>query len=156
MSLEEIESALKNAIAHGYSLEQAVQSFISAGYSQKDVQEAAHLLTLGTTTLTQASSQPVPQFPQNLPSASVISSLSIPASPTLSTPSQEVARSPLSLQPAPLPNQPLPQQLPQPLPPQKTVGRRITVILITAFVVLLAILILTIIFGNQLLKFFFS
>ncbi len=42
---EEIVAGLKNAMARGTSLEQAVQSFINAGYNSSEVSEAANFLS---------------------------------------------------------------------------------------------------------------
>jgi len=44
---EEIYGGLKNAVEKGYSLDAAMKSFISAGYSPKEVQEAAQELSPG-------------------------------------------------------------------------------------------------------------
>ena len=41
MPKEEIIAGLKQAIERGYNLEQAKQSFINAGYSREEVEEAA-------------------------------------------------------------------------------------------------------------------
>ena len=41
MAREDIIAGLRNALERGFSLEQAVQSFINAGYYPMDVQEAA-------------------------------------------------------------------------------------------------------------------
>ena len=40
---EEIVAGLRNAMERGYSLEQAIQSFINAGYNPLDVREAANV-----------------------------------------------------------------------------------------------------------------
>ena len=42
---------LRNAIERGYSLEQAAKSFVSAGYSEIEVQEAIRILTSGSGSL---------------------------------------------------------------------------------------------------------
>ena len=47
MTKEEIAGGLKNAMERGYSLEQAVQSFINSGYNPDEVREAANLITQG-------------------------------------------------------------------------------------------------------------
>ena len=65
MSDNEILGGLRNALENGTSLERAVQSFISAGYNVKLVQEAANELSSGVTNITNP--QPIknstPQFP---------------------------------------------------------------------------------------------
>ena len=44
---EEILSGIKSAKARGYSVEQAAQSFINAGYNPAEVQEAASFVSKG-------------------------------------------------------------------------------------------------------------
>jgi FtsZ-interacting cell division protein ZipA len=50
MVREDIVYGLKNAMARGQSLEQSVRSFISAGYTLEEVQEAAQSLNMGVVT----------------------------------------------------------------------------------------------------------
>ena len=49
---EEILAGIKNAIERGYSLEQAVQSFINAGYNAMEVRNIAETFSTGASTLT--------------------------------------------------------------------------------------------------------
>ncbi len=51
---DEIQAGLKNALERGSSLEEAVQSFISAGYNPVEVKDAASTLAPGTLPITQA------------------------------------------------------------------------------------------------------
>ena len=48
MVREDIVAGLKNAVGKGESLETAKQSFISAGYSKADVEEASSLIQSGS------------------------------------------------------------------------------------------------------------
>jgi len=48
MMREDILTGLKNAIERGYSIKQAKQSFINAGYNVKEVEEAADSISRGT------------------------------------------------------------------------------------------------------------
>jgi hypothetical protein len=48
---EEIVGGLKNALAHGSSLEEAMQTFANAGYNPSEIKEAARGLSEGATTL---------------------------------------------------------------------------------------------------------
>ena len=48
---DEIISGLKNALERGSSMEEAVQSFLNAGYSPASVREAAQLLSTGASTI---------------------------------------------------------------------------------------------------------
>lgn len=44
---EEIAAGIRNAMERGYSMEEAVNSFIRAGYNPAEVQEASQLITSG-------------------------------------------------------------------------------------------------------------
>lgn len=83
---EELVSGLKNAIQHGSSLEDSVNSFIGAGYPPAEVKEAAQSLTNGTLSLLQQESQssPISQSVQPLPQV-----VSTPANQTQVQPPQE-------------------------------------------------------------------
>ncbi len=48
---DELVSGLKNAIERGSSLEQAIQSFLNAGYSPTDVSDAARFVSSGATSI---------------------------------------------------------------------------------------------------------
>jgi len=61
MAREEILEGLKNALERGERLESAVQSFISAGYSAQEVQEAARALNAGVISSMPATYAPLPQ-----------------------------------------------------------------------------------------------
>ena len=52
MVREDIIGGLKNAFARGEKLENAIRSFINAGYSEKDVREAAKQFQEGAISLT--------------------------------------------------------------------------------------------------------
>ncbi len=62
----DIYGGLKNAVDHGYTLDQAVASFINSGYSAEEVNEAARTLNAGATYNLRPSSNPqsIPQTPQ--------------------------------------------------------------------------------------------
>ncbi len=45
--IEEIAAGIKNALDHGSTLEEASQSFITAGYNKNEVQEAVKLISKG-------------------------------------------------------------------------------------------------------------
>ena len=51
---DEIISGLRNAMNHGSSLEQAVRSFINAGYNSQEVQESARIISSGVSGLVYA------------------------------------------------------------------------------------------------------
>lgn len=60
---DEIIEGLKNALEHGSTLDEAVNSFVAAGYSPIEVKEAAQALTSGALAMT-ISAQPLPQTVQ--------------------------------------------------------------------------------------------
>ncbi len=55
---EDIVAGLRNALERGASLEQAVQSFINAGYNPAEVQEAMRGLSFGATTMINPEAEP--------------------------------------------------------------------------------------------------
>lgn len=57
---DEIASGLRNAMEHNASLDEAVQSFINAGYNPVEVKEAAKSMAEGATTLLHSDSIPLP------------------------------------------------------------------------------------------------
>lgn len=68
---EDLVGGLKNALERGVSLEAAIQSFITAGYKDTDVREAARDLDTGSVYMEQAAkpvasplSRPLPVMPQ--------------------------------------------------------------------------------------------
>lgn len=71
---EDLVGGLKNALERGVALEAAIRSFVSAGYKEADVREAARDLDTGSVYLEQAASSPtspttraLPVIPQALP-----------------------------------------------------------------------------------------
>lgn len=60
---EEILGGLRNALERGSSFEQAVQSFINAGYNPDDVREAADYLSRGVMSLVHPEARPAIQPP---------------------------------------------------------------------------------------------
>jgi len=63
---------LRNAVERGYSLDQAVKSYVSAGYSEAEVQEAAKAIMSGSVNLMiNPTAKPAsPALPLQLPSLS--------------------------------------------------------------------------------------
>ncbi len=60
---EEIIAGIQNAIERGESLENAVQSFINAGYNSQEVREAAQSFTMGASTFLNSSPDHGKTFP---------------------------------------------------------------------------------------------
>jgi len=48
---DEISAGLKNALERGYSLEEAIKTFVNAGYNPVEVKEAATFITGGATSI---------------------------------------------------------------------------------------------------------
>lgn len=76
---EDILGGLKNAMDRGVSLEQAIKSYLNAGYNEAEVREAAQALNLGTLPAITASKQP--QQPQAKPSTQPPVTPAAPAQP---------------------------------------------------------------------------
>lgn len=76
---DEIQAGLKNALERGSSLEDAIHSFISAGYNPVEVRAAANNISQGASTISQpqkplfgvkpAQQQPVQPSPSQQPSS---------------------------------------------------------------------------------------
>lgn len=67
---EDIVGGLRNALERGASLEQAIRSFMNAGYAETDVRDAAKLLEGGAITFAlQQPTRGAPALPQALPRA---------------------------------------------------------------------------------------
>jgi len=60
---DEIVSGLRNAMSHGSSLEQAVASFVNAGYNPQEVQEAAKGISSGVSQIVQGGSETKHELP---------------------------------------------------------------------------------------------
>lgn len=56
---DEIVAGLKNAIDRGYSLDEAVRSFINAGYNPQEVKQAAEYLGTGASTIMEPRAPPM-------------------------------------------------------------------------------------------------
>jgi len=126
MVKEELISGMKNALARGYSIEQAKQSFINAGYSRDEVDAAASSL-YGV----------IPRFPQ--PTAPAAPVYAPPAAPQ--TPAAPIAPAPVYVPRAPI-LQPAPQLQPRPLPSTAIPKKSSTGFLIVMLIIILAILLL--------------
>ncbi|MEK6889322.1 MAG: hypothetical protein AABW80_04415 [Nanoarchaeota archaeon] len=137
----DILTALKNAIEHGENLEKAARSFINAGYNASDVREAASYFTSGSSMMV---SKP---FSSASFSQEEVQQNDIQPS----TPSD-----------SPLPffepkNQNLSVSQSQAIQNKgRGIGKGIGIALISTLVILLGILIITIIFSDQILNTLFK
>lgn len=84
---DEIVGGLRNALDRGESLEQAMQSFINAGYSPLEVREAVKVLPASATSMIQNASQEK-SFSSPQPSSNASTSASSTTSSTSSPPVQ--------------------------------------------------------------------
>ncbi|MEK6848051.1 MAG: hypothetical protein AABX65_00270 [Nanoarchaeota archaeon] len=181
---EEIEGGLRNALDRGVSIEEAVQSFINAGYNQQEVREAAQAITQGATSTLNPElvSPPVKHFwrkhststpPNNLrKSAPIVNTLPpssalqqvkfSPPSPKINQPSALASPKPTSTQQSYLPTSQKPMLALQPLPAgqlssiqHNRSGPKKSVIFLLIFIlILLALIILGIIFSKEVISFF--
>ncbi|MDO8509286.1 MAG: hypothetical protein Q7S27_06425 [Nanoarchaeota archaeon] len=118
--IEEIAGGLKNAIERGSTLEQAVQSFITAGYNPVEVRQAAQSLSYMPSTL-----KPV-ETPRNEASGNQQKPKELPVMPSVNVPQRPVQpQSNMQLQsnfqqPAQqMPSPQLQQQIPFSQPPMQ-------------------------------------
>jgi len=136
---DEIQAGIKNAIERGYTLEEAIQSFISAGYNPVEVKEAANTIGSNVTTIiNQVKSPTANSAVQNMTS----NSASLSAMKPFNSSSQP---STSSQQP---PQQPLQQQSQQPIynqsyqqSPQRKSKKTLVIILIVILIVLVGAII---------------
>ena len=98
---DDIYGGLRNAMSKGSTLEQAVRSFINAGYSEAEVMEVAKIFTDGALSVTSQATPPAQ------------TSKEVPAVPVVKVP-QAIVTVPGSAQPQIRPPQ-TPQQYSQPL-----------------------------------------
>ncbi len=55
---EDIIAGLKNAVERGYSLDEAAQTFINAGYNPVEIKEAINSLSMNATSITNQNKHP--------------------------------------------------------------------------------------------------
>lgn len=138
---DEIIAGIKNALERGESLDQAMQTFINAGYKSVEIREAANSLTGGTT--------PIVTGAQNTVSSS---------SPSDLTPLQTTAQDSSTSQATPSSTTSTPTTLPAiPSLSKNAVGKTDTkkiIVLVALLLLLIGILIAAIIFKDAILKAF--
>ncbi|MBS3090907.1 hypothetical protein J4217_00480 [Candidatus Pacearchaeota archaeon] len=151
---EEILSGLRNAIERGSSLEQAIQSFINAGYNALEVRDAANSLTTGASTLTIDNSIIVnqKQVRSNQSQRPIIQSDNGDTkNPTISQSAQTI-QTPVSVPQSQTPFQlePGTAYIPK---KEGHKGKGIVITLVVILIILLALLILSLVFKPQILDF---
>lgn len=67
MAAEDIIAGLRNAIERGSTLEQAIQSFINAGYNPAEVKQAGQAFSQGATQIIDETDQTPPQIQSRTP-----------------------------------------------------------------------------------------
>jgi hypothetical protein len=122
---EEIIAGLKNALQRGQNLEQAAQSFINAGYSPQEVQEAKNFLIGGP------ASMPQPPMKNAVNAAMPQSQNSFPVMPAQQ--SSGFNNAPI----APAEEQLMPNKLPSIKPAKKSDGGRTALIVIVILLLLI-------------------
>lgn len=154
---DEIIGGLKNALERGYSLEQAVASFINAGYNPKEVQAAAESLSQGAITITSPasfqtnSSQTSQNSPQNPLLSQNVPPAQPPQQPKLNEPVIQQPQIPQANQKTPLPSYSQPTKI-----NSSSTNKNKIIILLIIFIFLLALLILSLIFGDKIIALFSS
>lgn len=148
MVREDILRGIQVAISRGESLEQAMYSFYNAGYSKKDVEEAAQALRTAM-----AEQQPVIQ---SLDKTSQISKPIPEKKPIKETPKNQPTAPPQQIQQIQEPKVVQNASSYEQLKPKKKFGPRIIMIIILSIIllILLGSLISIFIFRESLLSFF--
>lgn len=86
---DEIIAGIKNAMERGYSLNQAMQSFINAGYNPQEVMAAGKMLSSGATSIIYPEKDYSEAKKEEKNSTSSLPKNSIPSLPKTSNPSLE-------------------------------------------------------------------
>lgn len=126
MIKEEITAGLRQAIERGYSLEQAKQSFINAGYNSKDIEDSASSLGGLLTSI------PEIAFPQKQQEEKQTSSIQ----------TQQISQTNIQT-----------QQLPQFPKPKKSKLKIFIIILIVILLILVAGFISSLLFKDKIIEF---
>ena len=155
---EEIVSGLKNAIERGATLEQAVRSFINAGYNPVEVEQAAQTLR-GSSAITspQEVRRPIQQpqqNPYNYPPQQFQQKY-VPSQQKQYPPqNQQIPQQPLQSYPSPQQIKPLPSfQYPR---KKKSYLLLAVIILLIVLFILIGALVYVVFFGKDLIASFFS
>lgn len=152
MARNDIYGGLKNALEKGASMEQAIQSFINAGYNDIEVREAANMISPGvltsnvqTPTQAQVPTQTQKMEPQRIPKKGAQKALALAAR------TQDPVAYP------PLGNQTQSQQPPkkqQYVKPKEGAGK--IVFLLAVLIILIGLLAVAIIFRNNIIDYLSS
>ena len=160
MVREDIVAGLRNAVERGYSLEIAKQSFISAGYSAAEVEAAAKYISTGVL----PTASPIPYQKQSQPNQDQLQGQTSQGSLIQQTTGQQSQQAQTSEQNASQQIQPVREfsQTPQAPPqagqpfmnkPKKKIPWKL-IILISVLAVLIGILIVTLVFKDNLVNLF--
>ena len=147
MEKEDIVNGLKQALSRGSNLESAKQSFINAGYSQRDVEDSANVLQNSVSSLTMTTDLPniqtpypkSTQRPPNIPRYNPVQQPIQPQVPIKPNP---------NLPPIPQPTQKSQQDIQQ-SEEKKQVSNKIVIILVGILVILFGILGVSLYFMNK-------
>lgn len=140
---EELIGGMRNALERGETIEQAIQTFMNAGYSPNEVREAASFVAPSAAAALYGQTSPA------LPSSSMPSSA--PAQPAASSKSPSLPSAPSSSPVASA--SPAVQPLPT-TPAQPPQGKKTLVILIVVLLLLLVLLGVTYLYSDNLLALF--
>lgn len=149
--IEEIEAGIKNAVERGSSLEDAVKTFVSAGYNPVEVKEAAKNISQGVTNIVNPPNKNDKSEPK-------------PTQESLEqyqTPQQENQNAPQTLSQQTTPSQPQSQPLSQAIrqgeplllkPQGSSRKRKILIILLIILLLVVGALIFVTYFSKELLQ----
>lgn len=162
MPREDIVGGLRNAVARGYSLEQAKNSFITAGYSKEEVEEAVEFLHSGSVhrvsakpAIIQSANLPQPTKPIQPKQVTQLEQIQQQIQQSSSQPQKPPEQTAQLMQPQL--TQTSSSQLTQPATPtpltRKRFGLKI-ILLVVALLILIAVFILTLVFREKIIELF--
>ena len=148
---DEIIGGMRNALERVETIEQAIQTFLNAGYSPNEVREAAGRVAPSAAAALYGQSPNVlsssPSSAQTPPQTKTTS----PYQPASSPPAKVPSQSPISSKPS---SSPAAQPLPTLIPPQPPQSKKTVIILVVVLLILLILLGATLLFSDKILGFF--
>ncbi len=157
MVREDILGGLRNALSRGESLNQAMRSFLNAGYNKEEIEEAARALESGVQQpVQQVQPQPAIQQPiqqtqktQSMPQQPVQQPVVVQKVSAYGQTVQPVSQQPIQQTPS------VPQKVSAYESPQKKPrGKAIIFILVAMLILLLGILVAVFFFKEEIISFF--
>ncbi len=166
---EEIITSLRNAIEHGDNLQNAIQIMINSGYNPQEVQEASKYVSQGVISNMHLAEDEELTMPGKLKKESFFSNIFKKKQSSQASPQQSIVQSqPLQTRDVPQPQQPIKQIFrPQIMPakPNQSLAKQLSqirprkhsylkeIIFLVILIILVGVLIATIVFRDNVLRF---